>query len=125
MARVLVIDDEDSIRNMLVKMLQVGGHDVISAGDGEEGLLVFQEHPTDIVITDLLMPKKEGIETIMELQKLSPKLKIIAISGGGRGAAEDYLGVATDMEVYATFSKPFAMQALLAAVAEIDKQLTS
>jgi DNA-binding response OmpR family regulator len=66
-ARILVIDDEHMIRELFLKMLESEGYETITASDGIEGMRIFRENPVDLIITDLIMPKKEGIETIMEL----------------------------------------------------------
>ena len=84
MARILIIDDEPNMRSMLRRMLHKAGHQVSEAGDGAEGIDSYERDPPDLVITDILMPKKEGIETIIALHRADPDLPVIAISGGGR-----------------------------------------
>ena len=78
MPRILIIDDDDLIRQMLRDVLEREGYDVADASDGKQGLRVFMENPADMVVTDLVMPEKEGIEIIMELRRDFPELKIIA-----------------------------------------------
>ena len=112
MARILIIDDEESIRSVIKKMLEKSGHEVLEAMDGVEGLRVFRERPADLVITDILMPEKEGIQTIMELRKISPELKILAISGGGAVGPYTYLSMAKELGADMTMSKPFTMTEL-------------
>ena len=83
MARILVIDDDDRIRGMVLEMLSESGHEVGEASNGQEGLDQFRQTPTDLVITDILMPEKDGLEIIQILKKENPEVKIIAVSGGG------------------------------------------
>ena len=91
MAKILVIDDEPSILLMIKKMLEKEGHEVDLALNGRDGMELFENIKPDLVITDIIMPEKEGLETIFELRKKNPGLKIIAISGGGRISPEGYL----------------------------------
>ncbi len=84
MAKILVLDDEPSILLMIKKMLEKAGHEVEIALNGKEGMKLFEKNRPDLLITDIIMPEKEGLETIFELRKSCPELKIIAISGGGR-----------------------------------------
>jgi len=118
MPRILVIDDDFSVRIMLVTALKRAGYEVIDAENGYLGVAMFRAQPTDLVITDLVMPEKEGIETIMELRRFAPNARIIAISGGGVGKAEVYLEIATKMGVRHTLTKPFMIQELLDAVSD-------
>jgi YesN/AraC family two-component response regulator len=82
MAKILVFDDEPSILLMLKKMLEKAGHEVDVALNGREGMEIFEINKPDLLITDIIMPQKEGLETILELRRKYPELKIIAISGG-------------------------------------------
>lgn len=97
-------------------MLEGSGHEVAVAAQGAEGLTLFGEHPVDLVITDIFMPEKEGIETILELRHQSPQTKIIAISGGGRAGNLDISATAKNLGAHQTLAKPFARQELLDAV---------
>jgi DNA-binding response OmpR family regulator len=119
MPLILVIDDDDQIRDMLREMLERAGYEVVLAADGDEGLRLFRERRADLVITDVVMPNKEGIEMIMELRVEFPKVKIIAISGGGRLGPETYLDLAEGFGAMRVFSKPFRLNELLAAVREL------
>ncbi|MCD6116509.1 response regulator, partial [bacterium] len=83
MAYILVMEDERIIQTIIRRYLEREGHEVVIAGDGEEGIKLYNERPADLVLTDIIMPKKEGIETIRDLKKISPDVKIIAMSGGG------------------------------------------
>jgi DNA-binding response OmpR family regulator len=113
MARILLIDDDDSVRTMLRLTLDHFGHTVIEARNGKEGLELFQHANADLVITDIVMPEKEGLEVLMELRKKHPPVKIIAISGG------DYLHMAKLMGAAKVLAKPFSTNILIAAIDEL------
>ena len=119
MAKILVIDDEPQARTMLRGMLEDEGYTVVDAKNGKEGLERYRDEPTDLVITDIIMPEMEGIETILKLQRLSPQVKIIAISGGGRLAAKDCLDDARDFGAQYVFNKPIENSRLLKAIIEL------
>jgi len=116
---ILVIDDDETIREILRAILEREGYRVLEAPDGGEGLKQFTETPTDLVITDLIMPGKEGIETIRDLRRKFPDVKIIAVSGGGRIGPDSYLKMAKGVGALRTLSKPFDRLALLKAVEEV------
>ena len=118
MARILIIDDEPNLRSMLRRMLYQAGHQVSEAGNGAEGIELYEQDRPDLIITDILMPKKEGIETIIALHRADPDLPIIAISGGGRSGGMDFLCVAEKLGACHTLSKPFRGDQLLSAVSE-------
>ena len=94
MERILVIEDDEMIAKMLRSVLEKAGYAVSEARNGKEGLLAQQREAADLVITDLIMPEKEGLETILDLKKKYPLVKILAVSGGGRMAPEAQLNVA-------------------------------
>ena len=119
MARVLVIEDDQAIRQVLREAMERLEHEVSDAGDGEEGLLRFREAPADLVITDILMPRKEGIQTIMELRRDYPEIKIIAISGGGAVGPEAFLTMARELGADRTLAKPFRLRQLETLVQEL------
>ncbi len=119
MARILVIDDNEDFRDMLCTMLEREGYEVIMAEDGQKGIDHLRKTPSDLVISDIVMPNKEGIETIIELHKDYPEIKIIAISGGGRGDAKGYLEAAKLFGAHRIFPKPFAIDELLEAIKEL------
>lgn len=110
MARILVIDDDESIRFLLRTVLEIQGHDVVEAENGAEGLLYYQAEPVDVVITDMLMPVMDGHEFIMELQREFPGAKVIAISGGRKGLEQ-----AKALTPY-IFEKPFSLEKILDTV---------
>jgi len=100
-------------------MFEREGYEVVDAPDGKVAMRLHQEEPADLVITDLIMPEKEGIETIMELRQTSPDVKIIAISGGGRIEPETHLKVAKGLGAMRTFTKPIEPKELLSSVREL------
>lgn len=116
MKQILVIDDEPSIRFLLEKMLEREGYAVITAADGEEGMKLFQESSFDLVITDIIMPEKEGIEIIMEIKKKYPDIPVIAISGGGFNSPQSYLNIARAAGAAAVLEKPVEKETLLSQV---------
>lgn len=115
MAHILVIDDEDSIRSMLEIILQKEGHRVTLAENGKIGMNRFRADPADLIVTDLVMPEQEGVETIMQLRQHYPALPIIAMSGGG-SRADTYLGICLRLGVRRTLAKPFSIEELVEAV---------
>jgi DNA-binding response OmpR family regulator len=119
MAKILVIDDDDRLRRMIGRALRRGGHEVAEAEDGVAGLRLFHADRPDIVVTDIVMPGKEGIETIADLRRESLSLPILAISGG-RAGSEAYLKFASQLGADATLAKPFRSEDLLH---EVDKLL--
>ena len=119
MANVLVIEDEEQVRDMIRQTLERAGHQVFGAGDGEEGLAIFRQSKIDLVVTDILMPKKGGLVTILELRQDNPDLKIIAMSGGGRSGKLNFLSTAKTFPGVRTFRKPFRKTEFLAAVDEL------
>lgn len=119
MAHILVIDDDVLIRKLIVKTLQRAGYDVAASADGLEASRAHRLEPADLIITDLFMPEKEGMEVIMEIRRDFPGVKIIAISGAGSLGATEYLEVARMLGASRTLAKPFTQDDLLAAVREL------
>ena len=120
MKRILVIDDDAQLRKMLRQMLERQGYGVIEAGDGKEGMALYRQAPTELIITDIIMPEKEGVETIIELRRDFPDVKIIAISGGSRSLNKEYyLELAKRLGAAYTFTKPFARKELLEAIEDL------
>ena len=118
MSRILIIDDDDILREILALTLQRVGYDVIQAGDGRLAADIIAAAPVDLVLTDIIMPGQEGIETIQQLKHLHPELPVIAMSAGGRGDAESYLDLARDCGARFLLNKPFRIEALLGALQE-------
>ena len=116
MARILIIDDEELVRLTLRQMLERAGHDVEEARNGREGLDVYRQKPAELVITDIIMPEKEGIETIIELRRDYPEVRIVAISGGGRMKDMDYLRLAREFGAHCVLAKPFQIADVLDAI---------
>ena len=117
--KILVIDDDDQMRVLLRQVMEWAGHEVVAAADGRAGMLMQRQHGADLVITDLIMPEQEGLETITALRRDYPGLKIIAISGGGRIGPEAYLPAARELGADRVFSKPFDVQELAETVREL------
>jgi CheY-like chemotaxis protein len=119
MARVLLIDDDDHARMVFRQILERAGHTVLEAADGREGIQLYRQAPTDLVITDILMPEQDGLEIIIALRKEFPEVKIIAISGGGEAGRMDFLYVAERLGAQRTLHKPFGVQELVEAVHDL------
>lgn len=117
MARILIIDDEKPVREAVEAIAAAAGHETRFAADGRQGMAQFASFQPDLVITDMLMPEKEGVETIAELRKLRPNLPIIAISGGGRVGNMSFLKMAERFGATRTIAKPFSAADLMAALA--------
>ena len=116
MARILVIDDEDLARYAVRTILERAGHQVEEAKDGARGVARQREAPFDVVITDIIMPNREGIETIMDLRRDFPHTPVIAISGGGRVGPSDYLRMSVQLGARGALAKPFTPEELLEQV---------
>ncbi len=119
MPKILIIDDEPHILMMVKKMLERAGYDVNLASNGNEGLKQFRKSPPDLVITDIIMPEREGLETIREMKLLRSNLKIIAMSGGGKISADNYLETAKIFGAAIVIEKPFTQKQLLSSVVEL------
>jgi DNA-binding NtrC family response regulator len=119
MVRILVIDDELSVLEVLRKILQFEGYDVVTAASGEEGVELFRQTPCDLVITDMVMPGKDGLQTILDLRQEDPDLPVIAVSGGGTISKERYLVVAGYLDKVITIAKPFSVESITEAVVKL------
>jgi DNA-binding response OmpR family regulator len=118
MANILLIEDDEALRGVLATTLRDAGHAVREAGNGRDGLKLFAQEPADVVVSDLIMPEQEGIETITMLRKSHAKLPIIAISGGFTNAPH-YLKAAAKLGANRVMSKPFSTADLNAAITEV------
>ncbi|HET6796332.1 MAG TPA: response regulator [Gemmatimonadales bacterium] len=114
--RILVVDDDPSIRRTLELLLSRAGYHVTQARDGTEAVRLWREHGGDLVITDLHMPEKDGIQTIIELLSHSPTARIIAMSGGGQTKRLDLLGNASLLGAVLTIEKPFTITEMMTLV---------
>ncbi len=121
MASILVIDDEGSVRDTIRLMLEQRGHRIHTVSEGGTGVMYVAASPVDLVITDMLMPGQEGIETIRNLRRRSTDLPILAISGGGRTGFHEALEAARLFGANETLSKPFDMQQLFDKVDSLLK----
>lgn len=119
--RILVIDDDDLVRESIKLGLELADYQVAQANDGAVGLKIAVQGAFDLVITDILMPNKEGIETIQELRRKKPALKIIAISGGDRRGGS-FLDMAEKLGADKTLRKPFRPRELLDCIQDLLAQ---
>jgi DNA-binding response OmpR family regulator len=119
MANILLVEDEEQLRSMLREVLQSAGHEVREAENGKIALNIFAAQPAELVITDLIMPEKEGLEIIRELKRGKTDVKIIAMSGGGRNDAQDYLELARRFGADAILSKPFSNREILEMIEKV------
>lgn len=117
--RILIIDDDEQIRHVLHEMMKLAGYEVMVAENGKIAMEMQREQPADLVITDLIMPEQEGLETISRLKSEFEGIKIIAVSGGGRIGPEAYLPAALELGADKIFTKPFKIEAVLKAVEEL------
>ena len=114
--RIMVVDDDASIRRTLQILLSKAGYEVMQARDGLEAVRLWRDRGGDLVITDLHMPEKDGIETIIELLTYSPGIRIIAMSGGGQTKRLDLLGNMTLLGTVLTIEKPFTLTEMMTMV---------
>jgi len=129
MTRIMIIDDDEAMRDVLAEILKRDGFEVCVAGDGVEGLELLRESGADLVITDVIMPRKNGIDTVREIRADFPDTRIIVISGGGNITPMDYepgaiktaayLALASDTGADVTLTKPFERNELIKAVREL------
>ncbi len=116
MASILLVEDDELVRDMLTQMLERASHQVITAANGEEAIEALKNSNPDIMITDIIMPKMSGITLISEVKNRHPKMEIIAISGGGRLDPTGYLDLSESLGASASFEKPVNKAALLMAI---------
>ena len=113
MIRVLVVDDDEAFRQTVCDLLVDGDFEILSAESGAQSFAVLRNQSVDIVLTDIVMPDEDGLEIVRKIKKMNPAPKIVAMSGGGRIAAMDYLEIARLMGASATIKKPFKQQELV------------
>jgi len=129
MARIIIIDDEKDVREVLKEVLERAGFDVEIAANGDDGLELLRSKGADVVITDIIMPGKNGVETVHDIRKHFPKTRVIVISGGGNVAPMEYEPSAIKTSAYlasaavegadVTLTKPFDRQEILDAVSQL------
>ncbi len=119
MYKILIVDDEAPVRKLLKTILERNDYQVLEASNGNQGINQFKEHNPDLIVTDLIMPEKEGLESIRKIKKMSPNVPIIAISGGGITDPKMYLNLASKFGAVRTFSKPIDNKILLSAIKEL------
>jgi len=116
MAKILLVEDDDEVRSVLKTLLQEEGHEVSEAAEGNAAIEQFLKLSVDLVVTDLVMPDKEGLETIIDLRRTHPDVKIMAMSGGGRNSPQDYLDMAKRLGAIEVIAKPFSIDDFLRCV---------
>ncbi|NJC42279.1 CheY-like chemotaxis protein [Brevundimonas alba] len=119
MANIVIVDDDPTIQLIAGELLSADGHTVVHAGDGVEALKVLEVTRADLVVLDMLMPNMDGLETIIELRRRYPSVKILAISSGGRGGADDLLKTARLFGADDSLAKPLSFSTFGAAVARL------
>lgn len=119
MHTILLIDDDPGVRGVLRMMLQSLNVQIIEAADGISGLLFFRNHSPALVITDIMMPEKDGIETLREMRMINPEARIIAISGGGGGKYANPLALARELGAVAAFEKPVRREQFVTTVSRV------
>jgi two-component system response regulator (stage 0 sporulation protein F) len=116
MATILVIDDEESIRNLLKEVLERAQHHVLEASDGREGLRLYQQNKVDLVLMDILMPGTDGLEATLQLTREYLDAKVIAMTGAQ--GERNFLDVAKLFGARRVFEKPFNLDKLVQAINE-------
>ncbi len=119
MTRILVVEDDEQVRTMLCMTLRQAGYETLEADSGRSAREVQARQPADLVVTDIIMPEEDGLETIMHFRKNYPRTRLIAISGGGRVDARDFLKDAQLLGAAVTFQKPVDRRQLLGAVRDL------
>jgi DNA-binding response OmpR family regulator len=122
--RVLLVDDDEEVREMTRDALGIDGFEVIEAGDGREARLLFEAEPADVVVTDLYMPGEDGLELIEELRRFIPRVPIVAVSGGGTKGETFSLDAATALGADAVLHKPYGMAELAATIRRLVEKST-
>jgi len=117
MKKILIIDDNDAVRSTMARILDLAGYETVTAGDGNEGIERMRAERPDLIITDIIMPEKEGIETIRSILAEQPGAKIMAVSGGGRHGTLDFLSAARKLGAAEVLQKPFEPDELVTSVA--------
>ena len=119
MAGILIVDDDDLTRGVMKRILETGNHTIFQADNGREALQVISPAAIDLVITDILMPERDGLDVIAELRGTHPWVKVLAYSGGGVLRDLDVLSFAKEVGAHAAIQKPFSISDLLSAVDDL------
>jgi CheY-like chemotaxis protein len=122
MARVLIIDDDRAIRNLIAQALSAAGHDICTARNGAEGILLFQAVPFDAVFCDIVMPEMDGIATISEIRSLDPHVHVVAMSGADTSLPLNFLELSFDMGANKVIRKPFSLTQLLNLMVDLERK---
>ena len=121
MSKILIVDDEPRILLLLQSLLKANGYEVETASNGRDAKALYQNKKYDVIVTDIIMPDVDGYEVILDLRRMGMGDRTIAVSAGGRTAADDYLITAKHFDVAATFNKPFELQPFREKIEEIIK----
>ena len=125
MKRILIVEDDDAIRRSLEIVLAKSGFIAVEAANGREALAAYQPGQIDAVVLDLIMPDVEGLETLRALRRISPDVRVLAISGGGRMASPDYLDMALQFGAQEALAKPFTSETFIGALNRVLASPTS
>ncbi|MBN1517396.1 response regulator [Candidatus Sumerlaeota bacterium] len=118
MAKILIVDDEEAVRNMVKKMLSMAGYDTVCAKDGNEAIRLWGQENPDLILLDIIMPEKDGLETVIEIRKKASDTRIIAYTGGGPFSPDELLSTAKLLGCCSVLSKPLRSDELISAVQE-------
>ena len=121
MSTILIIDDDEQFNLMMKTALEAKGYEVETASNGRDAKAIYQNKKYDVIVTDIIMPDVDGYEVILDLRRMGMGDRTIAVSAGGRTAADDYLITAKHFDVAATFNKPFELQPFREKIEEIIK----
>ena len=119
MPGILIVEDDNELREMLKVSLMRHKYTVLEASDGKDAITHFKPALTDLILTDLIMPEEDGLKVIMKLKEMKPDVKIIAISGGGKAGPGSYLNLAKVLGADAIYSKPFSVNDLIIKIREL------
>lgn len=119
MPLILIVDDDVQIQKLLIKILEKEDYETIVASNGVEALKIYEAHRPSLSIIDIVMPEKEGVETILEMKRIDSKVRFMAISGGGKVDAKSYLEMANTLGAIATFEKPIEIDELVNEVKKV------
>ena len=121
MSTILIIDDDEQFNLMMKTALEAKGYEVETASNGRDAKVLYQNKKYDVIVTDIIMPDVDGYEVILDLRRMGMGDRTIAVSAGGRTAADDYRSTAKHFDVAATFNKPFELQPFREKIEEIIK----